>query len=223
MAGYDKYFRTLIGYNISVKTVIFDFDGTLANTIPVALSIYNELAPKMGSLPISADEFPRLRKMGYKQIIREKRLNWFRLPWLMRIVPRKMLQQVGEIEPYPGVSALIQKLLLNGYQVGVLSSNAPELLNAFFHTHQFPPFSFIVSERSLFGKDKAIRKIMKKYGLNARDVTYVGDEPRDVYASRKAGINVIGVTWGLGGVDGFEQAKPDAYAHTAAELEKLLG
>ncbi len=203
-------------------TIIFDFDGTLADTITVALKVYNELAPKMRSLPITVDEFPRLRTMSYKQIIREKRLNWLRLPWLLRIVPKRMKVYASEIQPYPGIVSLIATLQNEGYQVGVLSSNQPEFLNAFFETHKFPRFEFIVSERSLFGKDRALRKLIAKYELDRTRLVYVGDEPRDVTACRKAGVKVIGVTWGLGGHEGLAQAEPDAYADTVAELQKLL-
>ncbi len=206
----------------SKPTIIFDFDGTIANTIPLALEIYNELAPKMHSLPVSEDEFPRLRKLSYKKIIKEKKLNWLRLPWLLRIVPKKMLENVHSIKAYPGVKEVIGRLLAEGYQVGVLSSNNAVLLNKFFMINEFAEFSFVDTERSIFGKDKALKKLFKKFHLNHKDVVYVGDEPRDVVACRKAEVRVIGVTWGLGGHDGFASAKPDVFVDTAEELEKQI-
>lgn len=204
------------------KTVIFDFDGTLADTVDLVLKIYNELAPKLHSLPISRDEFPALRKLGYRQIIKKKRLSWFRLPWLLRAVPKRMQQSVDEVKAYPGMTNLVESLLKSGYQVGVLSSNRVEFLNDFFANNNFPKLSFVISEKSLFGKDKALKKIMQSQGLNSKEVVYVGDEPRDVEASRKAGIQVIGVSWGLAGHDGFASAPPDKIVDSADQLESVI-
>ena len=88
--------------------------------------------------------------------------------------------------------------------------------------HQYPLFDFIVSEKTLFGKDKALRKIMKKFALDTRGVVYVGDEPRDIVASRKADISVIGVSWGLAGVDGLGKTPPDILVHHPSELVKAV-
>jgi phosphoglycolate phosphatase len=88
--------------------------------------------------------------------------------------------------------------------------------------HKFPSFDFVVSEKTIFGKDKALKRIIKRYGLNKEHVIYVGDEPRDVKASLSAGVKVIAVTWGLGGKEGFEKVTPTALVDTPHELKKKL-
>lgn len=204
------------------RTVIFDFDGTLADSIAVGIEIYNEIAPKIHSVPLEASEIPELRKLSYKEIIKKKKVNLFRLPWLMRVVPKKMKQRIADIQPYPGITDLLRGLLNDGYQVGVLSSNSEDFLLSYLQAHDFPKLSFVISEKSLFGKDKALKKIMKKYSLSPNQVTYVGDEPRDIEAARKAGISSVGVTWGLGGREGLSRQNPDNYADTTGQLDSIL-
>ena len=63
---------------------------------------------------------------------------------------------------------------------------------------------------------------MKRHGLAREQVLYVGDEPRDIAASHKAGIRVVGVTWGVGGRVGLEPTKADAQVDTPRELKEAL-
>jgi phosphoglycolate phosphatase len=79
-----------------------------------------------------------------------------------------------------------------------------------------------VSEKTIFGKDKALKKIIKRFDLDREQVLYVGDEPRDVTASHKAGIQAIGVSWGLAGSEGFEVIVPDKIVHTPKELIETI-
>ncbi len=133
-----------------------------------------------------------------------------------------MRQHMAEVTPYPGIVRALQELKASGYNLGVLTSNQEHLVREFLEIHQYPPFDFIVSEKTLFGKDKALRKIMKKFDLDRSDVVYIGDEPRDIGASRKAGISVIGVSWGLAGVDGLGKTPPDILVHNPSELVKAV-
>ena len=46
-------------------------------------------------------------------------------------------------------------------------------------------------------------------GYPNNQVLYIGDEPRDVHASNKAGVQVIGVSWGLAGEEGLGSMNKD--------------
>ena len=137
-------------------------------------------------------------------------------------ITREMRHHMSEVKPYEGIVEALQELKAEGYRLGVLTSNQEHLVREFLETHQYPLFDFIVSEKTLFGKDKALRKIMKKFSLDTSEVVYVGDEPRDVVACRKANISVIGVSWGLAGVDGLGKTPPDVLVHKPSELVKAV-
>lgn len=204
------------------RTVIFDFDGTLANSIAVALRVYNQLAPLYRAEPVSLEELPMLQKLGYAKAARAKHVRWRIVPRLLMHASREMKQHMGEVKPYPGVVECIKQLKNEGFVVGVLTSNQEALVRDFFAAHGFPEFDFVVSEKSLFGKDKALKKIMRRRGLSRGDVIYIGDETRDVAACRRIGVPVIGVSWGLAGAEGFAELPPDYLVHTPAELAKAI-
>lgn len=204
------------------QVVIFDFDGTLANSISLAIRLYNEHADHFKVQKVSEDELPELRKMvsrvGYAKTMKSKGVFLPRLPGMVITIAREMRHHMSEVKPYEGIVETLQELKAQGYRLGVLTSNQEYIVREFLETHQYPLFDFIVSEKTLFGKEKALKKIMKKFALDTRGVVYVGDEPRDVSACRKADIAVIGVSWGLAGVDGLAKTPPDILVHKPSDL-----
>ena len=204
------------------KTIIFDFDGTLANSVELIFSLYNEHADEYGYLPATWEEVPALRRMGYKKAMRTKKIKVRKLPKMFLQIGREMRGRMDEVQPYEGIVQVLKTLRKEGHSIGVLTSNQTPLVKDFFMRHKFPPFDFIVSEKTLFGKDKALKRIMKRHQLEPSDVLYVGDEPRDVTASHKAGIKIVGVSWGLPGKEGFEMAHPDKLVHTRPGLTKAI-
>ena len=203
-------------------TVIFDFDGTLANTFDLVVRIYNQHAEEFGADTVTAEEFPKLRKMGYKKALKAKNLHWYKLPRVVMLVRREMKQHMGEIEPFDGVKEMLEDLRKQGVSTGILTSNDSGLVQEFLQSHNFPLFDFVVSEKTIFGKDKALKKIMERHQLKKDQIMYVGDEPRDVTSSKKAGIHVIGVTWGFGGPEGMESSKPHEIVTTVSELQEAI-
>jgi len=204
------------------QVVIFDFDGTLANSISLALRLYNEHADQFKVQRVTEDELPALRKMvrekGYAKSLKSKGVFLPRLPAMVLTIAREMRNHMSEVKPYTGIIKALQDLKAQGFRIGVLTSNQEPIVREFLETHQYPLFDFIVSEKTLFGKEKALKKIMKKFSLDPSSVVYVGDEPRDISASRKAGISVIGVSWGLAGEDGLGKTPPDVIVHKPKEL-----
>jgi HAD superfamily hydrolase (TIGR01549 family) len=199
-------------------TVIFDFDGTLANSVDLMFRLYNDHALQFGYLPMAREEFPALRRMGYSKAMRMKKVKVRMLPKIILTLGKEMRASMDEVKPYDGIVKTLHSLQNHGFSIGILTSNQAGLVDEFLKAHKFPEFDFVVSEKTLFGKDKALKRIFKRFGLDRDQVVYVGDEPRDIVASRKARIRSIAVTWGLGGHEAFEKTKPDILVSTPDEL-----
>ena len=204
--------------SMSKATVIFDFDGTLANSVDLMVSLYNEHADEFGYERVKKSEFPELRRLGYRKAMKKKKLKLRVVAKMVPILSKEMRSRIDEVDPYEGIVDALYALREAGHPIGVLTSNQAPLVKDFFKQHDFPPFDFVVSEKTLFGKDKALRRIIKRYQLDVDDVIYVGDEPRDVAASHKASVQVIGVSWGLAGKEGFAKNVPDVIVSTNDEL-----
>lgn len=204
------------------KTIIFDFDGTLANSVDLIFSLYNEHAEEFGYSPVTWDEIPHLRRLSYAKAMKTKNVKARRLPKILLVLSREMHSRMDDVKPYKGIVEMLHELQKQGFSIGVLTSNQAPLVNTFFMKHGFPAFDFVVSEKTIFGKDKALRKIIKRFGLDASQIIYVGDEPRDVTASHKAGVQSIGVSWGIAGLEGFEKVIPDKLVHNPSELLRAI-
>jgi len=77
---------------------------------------------------------------------------------------------------------------------------------------------FIYSGKSIFGKDKVMTHLFEKEGLSKQEVIYVGDEKRDIEASKKVGIPMVAVTWGISDFKTLEMLQSDQIAHTPGDL-----
>jgi phosphoglycolate phosphatase len=133
-----------------------------------------------------------------------------------------MKQHMDEVMPYDGIVKSLRTMQQQGTSIGVLTSNNAVLVKDFFAAHNFPEFDFVVSEKTLWGKEKALKRIMKRHKLIRERVVYVGDEPRDINASKKAKIISIGVTWGAGGKESMDITPPDYVVTDEDELLSIV-
>lgn len=203
-------------------TVIFDFDGTLADTIALVGRIYNEHAEQFGALPIDLAHLPEYRRLGYKGAMKKAHIRWTVLPRLVLFISKEMKAHMAEVKPYKGIVPMLEKFKKQGISTGVLTSNNEQLVREFFAAHNFPEFDFVISEKTMFGKEKALKKIVKRNKLDRERTIYVGDEPRDITGSQKAGLKVVGVTWGVGGKEAFEATPPDISVDAPAQLQETV-
>jgi phosphoglycolate phosphatase len=202
--------------------IIFDFDGTLANSVGLMIDLYNEHAVEFNYQPVALSEFPTLRRMGYRKALKSKGIKYRVLPKMAKIIASQMHGRMNEVKPYDGIIRTLEELMSEGYSIGVLTSNQASLVKDFLKVHKFPEFDFVVSEKTIFGKDKALKRIIHRYDLSREQIVYVGDEPRDVQASLKAGVSVVAVTWGLGGKEGFDSVTPTAIVNSPKELKETI-
>lgn len=211
------------GNKVQRHTVIFDFDGTIANGEAAFLDMINSFAAEYGYRPITQDQIPSLRDMGAKDFL-FKRLG---LPFwdLLRIEKRGRLEygkRMGMVKLVQGMREVFNVLERQGFRVGILSSNSEESISSFLKINDLHNLDFLYSGSSIFGKAKVIKKMIKEKGLNISDVIYIGDESRDVEACLKVGIPVIAVTWGLNSLKVLKQAGARLIAEEPSDIVAIL-
>lgn len=201
------------------NVVIFDFDGTIADTLSAMLAIYNDVAPRYGCKTISLDEVPMLRSERPQEIMHRYGVTLWKLPFLARAVRAKFRARALSVSPHNGIAEALQTLKDSGCTLGILTSNAKANVEAFLYDQGLGDmFDFIVAHRNMFGKHRALRTIMREHRFSAADVAYVGDETRDMEAARRAGVMGVAVTWGFQNREAFARVHPDVVVDTPAEL-----
>lgn len=204
-----------------IKTVIFDFDGTLADTFKSTLETINSLAKKYGYKTIDPDEVEIYRTLGLKEIIKRRHLPLYRVIGILKDYNQAQLLIPSPL-PFPSIPKLLNQLVKSHYDLNIITSNSVANVSLFLKTHHLTCFNHIYSDRSLFGKAKVISRFLKKFELNPDNVIYVGDELRDIEAAAKAGIRIISVTWGFNSAESFEAHSPDYLVDKPDQIAKVL-
>ena len=83
-------------------------------------------------------------------------------------------------------------------------------------------FNPIYSAKNIFGKHRVIQKLMKERKLDAKTTIYVGDEVRDIEASKRVGIDIISVSWGLNSHEILAKYPPTYLIDKPEELNTIL-
>jgi len=179
------------------KTIIFDFDGTLADTFEIMLDALDQYSGDFGVELADKKILEDLRNMSATEILKHFKIPFFLVPFITAKIQKNLGQKIDEIQPFNDVIKEIKKVR-DEYNIGILTSNSKSNVEKFVEKERIKGlFDFIWSESNIFGKDKAIHKVLNKYDIEIKDMVYVGDEARDVEACQKIGVNVVSVGWGF--------------------------
>lgn len=203
-------------------TLIFDFDGTLADSFQIHLDIFNQLNVKHRKRPLSDQEVKLFKQLSMRDFIKQQKIPLWQLPSLIK--EARTIQKTQHLEPtiFPELTKVIPALATQ-YQLGILTSNTSANVERFLNHHNLSNyFSFVDAEPELFGKHHKLKKLIKQYKLNPAETAYVGDEVRDIEAAHLAGIKIIAVCWGFNSVSALKEAKPDLLLKSPSDLSSLL-
>jgi phosphoglycolate phosphatase len=206
-----------------VKVIIFDFDGTIADSFAIVLDITNRLAPEFGYPPALPEDVERLRNLSSREIVRQSKVSPLKIPFLVRRLRGELYREIPHLKPIPGIQAALLSLKQQGYHLGIVTSNSRKNVAAFLAAQELSEmFDFIGSGLALFGKGRIIQRILRQQRVAPKDVVYVGDETRDIEAARKIGIKVISVSWGYNTSQALAAENPDYLIHQPEELLQVV-
>jgi phosphoglycolate phosphatase-like HAD superfamily hydrolase len=205
------------------RALIFDFDGTIADTLGETRRIFNQIAPDYGIRQVEEHELGHLRHMSLKQLLAHLDIPKRRVPALIARGTGMMRGNIAQLPLIQGMAEVILEMRRHADAFGVLTSNASANVEVFLDAHGLrDAFDFISSTSKLTGKAKHLRAIRKTFSLRHEQMLYIGDELRDVKASQKAGIPVAAVTWGFNSRESLAAARPDYLFDHPADFLRLL-
>jgi phosphoglycolate phosphatase len=204
------------------KLLVFDFDGTIADTLLVAVDIVNELSAEFGFPQVSPEEFVTFKHMAPGELMKLSGLSWMQLPLLIKRVHKLFKKHFKHVPPIDGMPEVLKSLHQQGFRMGILTSNSKENVEEFLKEHGLEYFEFVKSPKSLFGKAKALGKIRDKVQLFPGDMVMIGDEIRDLDAAKEAGIDCIGVGWGFNSEESLAKAGATLTVSQPGDLLKTL-
>ena len=197
------------------KYIVFDFDGTLADTFDVFKTI---ATTEYGEYDFDLELF---KSKGAKEMLKQLDIPRWKIPGMILNVTSK-LRSSNDIKLFPGIIDLLNTLKKD-YKIGVVSSNSQEIINGTLKEYNIEHlFEFVYSESSLFGKHLVLERMCRKHNIDRADVIYVGDEDRDIVAAKKAKIKTIAVTWGFNSKEKLSRENPDYLVDSPMQILKAL-
>ena len=213
------------------KAIIFDFDGTLLDTI-------DDLADSM-NLTLAERGMPEHSTYSYRYFVGDGMENLARRAAPAGTPPaavRELVQRMGEIyaggwanktRPYPGIPPLLEELRRRGLPLSVLS-NKPDSLTGIMAAHYFgdAPFAVVLGAREGLPKkpDPAgALEIARLLAVPPKEFLYLGDTNTDMRTGRSAGMRAIGVSWGFRPAEELTAAGAEAIIDSPIEALSLLG
>lgn len=207
------------------SSVLFDMDGTLANTIPLILASYRHTMEVAGLEP--ADDTTIRSWIG-----RTLDDMWVtlagaeRAPELMEAYTDWQLAHVDEyLQPFEGIKETVADMAAAGVRMGVATSRRRESAELIVRTLGLGDLPVLVAM-----EDTAVHKpnpeplllAAERLGVRPVETAYVGDALVDLRAADAAGMDGIGVTWGAGVAKAMRAEPSVAVVDTVDDLRELL-
>jgi len=200
----------------------FDFDGTLADTMPWFNAILNTVADKYHFRKIDASEREALRSRDAGEILKYLNIPLWKLPAIMTHV-RTLMQEIDpSVQLFDGIPQALARLKASGLRLAIVSSNSVENVKRVLGEETAALFDDYECGTDLFGKAAKIDRLLRQHGTAPERFLLVGDEMRDIDAARKAGVRVGSVAWGYNHVDALRGRGPDELFLTVADLSNAL-
>lgn len=204
---------------MTTKVIIFDFDGTIADTVDALVSVANRLAADFGYIQITSEELSILRNLTSREIIKYSGISIFKIPFLVKKVKSELKNKIPELKPIAGMHEALVELKNQGHRLGIITSNSQDNVAEFLKINNLDNlFEFVYSGVTIFGKTTIINNVLRQKQIKTQEAIYVGDETRDIEASKKANIKVVAVTWGFNSPEALAKQKPNFLINHPSEL-----
>lgn len=215
----------------SIRTVLFDLDGTFADTAPDLANALNALLVEQGR---AALPFDRIRPQVSHGSIGLLKLGFGVAPGdtdFARLRERLLAIYAANLcrdtRPFPGVPELLAELRARGLNWGIVTNKPAFLTEPLVQQLKlaYPPACIVSGDSTLNRKPHPEPMLLacRQAGSQPVQCLYVGDAERDIAAGRDAGMKTLVALFGY--IDSHETPErwgADGMIHTAAEIVKWL-
>jgi phosphoglycolate phosphatase len=194
---------------MTYKLAIFDFDGTLADSFPFFISVFNTIADQHGFRRIDLARVDSLRHYSTREMMKHVGMPAWKLPLASKTFMAMMKDSADGIRVFDGIGDALRALAVGGMQLAVVSSNSEHNVRRVLGTELAALVGQFECGMSIFGKASRIRQVIRRAGVEAGQAIYIGDQGTDAEAARKAGAHFGAVHWGYATIEALRQHGPE--------------
>lgn len=213
------------------KTVIFDLDGTLLNTLDDLADAGNRLCADRGWPQHPVDAYRYFVGNGIPKLIERLAPPEQRTPEILAEALAWFKADYGahmrdKTAPYPGIPTMLEHLHAAGLQMAVFSNKADALAREVVADYFDPAlFDLVRGQRPEVPTKPApegTRALLEQLGADTAATLYVGDSNVDMQTAVNAGLDGCGALWGFRTRQELEEAGARYLAADAEELEHIV-
>ena len=197
----------------NIQNIMFDFDGTLADTSEGIIRSMHYAYDKL-HLQHEPDERiqcmigPPLEEM-FSLLLHTEDGNYIKEA-VTYFRERYAEQGVKELCLYPEVKQSLRNLSERGYKLYIVTSKPEKFVHTICMEHcikeYFTAVTGVSTEKRSLSKAARMHELMELYGITKENGIMVGDRPEDVHAAQKNGISCICVSYGFGKAEELSKA-----------------
>lgn len=193
------------------KAVFFDLDGTLLDSVPMIIRVTRETLAAMG---IHIDDMTLRHAIGIPLKVQAHRFAPGREQQFLDDYRAAYLPQAHQDSRlFPGTLEMLRELRENGCLTGLVTSkNARGTSRAIELTGLTGMFDCVITADDVerYKPDpEPMEKAMAQLHVTAAESLYVGDSAFDVDMAQRAGVMMVGVSWGARTREELELICPD--------------
>jgi len=203
---------------VKLRGVIFDLDGTLADTLPICISAFRDAVLGAGGRSYTDDEVTALFGPTEEGMLRHALAERWEeaMPSYLRLY-----EQAHDActEPFAGIDAVLRTLQSRGVSMAVVTGKGPHSAEISLRRLCLITYFDLVEAGSPDGpiKPAAIRRVLDHWNIPAAEVAYVGDVPTDMDAAAEVGVVGLGAAWAA--TSTLRAAPASAAAHTFTTVD----
>jgi phosphoglycolate phosphatase-like HAD superfamily hydrolase len=202
---------------------MFDFDGTLADTLPLCAAAFQAATAEVGGVHLSVPQITAMFGPNEVGILRQ--VLGGRWEDGLSVFLREYDRRHPEIctGPFPGVREMLADLRGHGVKLGMITGKGPlSAAISFRHVGMEDAFDFVKAGKPEgCVKQRHITEALAEHGIAAARAAYVGDTPGDIAASRAVGVLAVAAAWaGTADLAALMRAEPDHLFTSVADLRE---
>ena len=202
--------------------VIFDFDGTLADSFPFFVSVFNTIADRHRFRRVDTAHVDHLRHLSAREMMRHVGMPAWKLPMVSKTFIAMMKENGATVPIFDGIDAALRAIAAHGAQLAIVSSNSEHNVRHVLGAELSALIGRFECGMSIFGKAARLKQVIRDSGASAAKAVFIGDQDTDAKAAMKCGIAFGAVSWGYAPVEILRHHGPVVEFDTPACMAQYL-
>jgi len=182
-----------------MKAVIFDFDGTLANTLPICYYAFQNVFKEFDNKDLSSKQIKAMFGPSETGIIKENLTNLNKEQAIELYYEKYLENHSNLVKHNTEIDEMIRHLRVNGIKLGIVTGKARRSLDISLKILQMDNyFDVIITGDDVINPkphSEGVTKALSLLDVENNEAMFIGDSDADIQAGKEANVHTAGVQW----------------------------